>query len=129
MENYSDSPGSGNWLYRVQATALGVASAYSNQLSISIGRGGKKTASANSTLTVSAKTTAVTTSDLTAPDLVTDSSDVGSNPSSTPEQSLLPTKPAAKSKLVDAAMQEADDSWLDVPLQDDLLADLAAAQA
>jgi hypothetical protein len=123
ITTYANAPGTGNWLYRVQATATGVASAYSNQASVSV----KKTGATSLSLTAEPQTTTATDSGVSSSaSLPASSTDSTSQPTA-PALLLAPTKSSAKSKLADAALAEADDNWLDGALEDDLLVDLVAA--
>ena len=124
---YVESPGKGNWLYQVQAKGTGVASAYSNQLSVTVTKSAPTSATLSLALTAEPQATTLTASEVTSSTSVsTSSSDATSQPKAT-GLLLAPTKPSAKSKLADAALAP-DESWFDGALEDDLLLDLVAAR-
>jgi hypothetical protein len=125
---YVDTPGKGNWLYRVQATGSGAASAYSNELSVTVTKSAPTSATLSLALTAEPQATASTANEVTSSTSVSASSSDSTNQPKAAGLLLMPTKALTKSKLTDAALEEADNNWLDGGVENELLVDLAAAR-
>ena len=107
----------------MQATGAGVASAYSNQLSVSV----TKSATVSLALTAAPQASTLTANEMTSSTSVPASSSDSTSQPTVPGQLLMPTKTSTKSKLADAALAT-DESWFDGALEDDLLLDLVSAR-
>lgn len=104
---YVDRPGKGNWLYQVHAKGTGVASAYSNQLSVTVTTSAATSVTAGLSLVASQSATTMESAVPSTAWVPASSSNPISQPTA-PRLLLTAVDSPARSKRADAALEGAD---------------------